>query len=107
MMRAMVRSSDNSIRAMATTLILAGLLFLTATPSSGENAGSSIKVVTTLTVLADLVREVGRGRVTVASLSDPRQDPHFVQPDADEEGPRGRRVRRSRTATGVVGAEGR
>jgi ABC-type Zn uptake system ZnuABC Zn-binding protein ZnuA len=80
MMRAVVRSSDNSIRAMATTFILAGSLFLTATPSSAEDPGSLIKVVTTLTVLADLVREVGRGRVTVASLSDPRQDPHFVQP---------------------------
>jgi ABC-type Zn uptake system ZnuABC Zn-binding protein ZnuA len=39
-----------------------------------------VRVVTTLSVLADLTREVGGDLVSVQSLSDPREDPHFVQP---------------------------
>ena len=43
-------------------------------------AEKKLQVVTTLPVLADLVRNVGGDRVAVESLSDPRQDPHFIQP---------------------------
>jgi len=39
-----------------------------------------LHVVTTLGVLASLTREVGGERVQVEALSDPRQDPHFVEP---------------------------
>ena len=45
-----------------------------------EAAAEPLQVVATLPVLADLVREVGGPRVSVQSLSDPRQDPHYVQP---------------------------
>ncbi len=43
-------------------------------------ADGKLNVVTTLSVLADLAREVGGDFVTVQSLSDPSEDPHFVQP---------------------------
>jgi ABC-type Zn uptake system ZnuABC Zn-binding protein ZnuA len=39
-----------------------------------------LNVVTTLSVLADLAHEIGGDLVTVQSLSDPSEDPHFVQP---------------------------
>jgi ABC-type Zn uptake system ZnuABC Zn-binding protein ZnuA len=39
-----------------------------------------LKVVTTLSLLKDMAREVGGDRVQIESLSDPREDPHFVQP---------------------------
>jgi ABC-type Zn uptake system ZnuABC Zn-binding protein ZnuA len=39
-----------------------------------------LKVVTTLPLLKDLAREVGGDRVQIESLSDPHEDPHFVQP---------------------------
>ena len=56
-------------------MITPALLFLlSAAPSQ------PVKVVTTLSFLKDLAREVGGDRVQVESLSDPREDPHFVQP---------------------------
>jgi len=39
-----------------------------------------IQVVTTLTVLEYVAREIGGDRVVVHSLSNPHQDPHYVQP---------------------------
>jgi ABC-type Zn uptake system ZnuABC Zn-binding protein ZnuA len=39
-----------------------------------------LRVVTTLAVLKDIAQEIGGERVAVESLSDPRQDPHYVQP---------------------------
>lgn len=43
-------------------------------------ARDRLKVVTTLTVLKNIAEEVGGGHIAAQSLSDPRQDPHFVQP---------------------------
>jgi ABC-type Zn uptake system ZnuABC Zn-binding protein ZnuA len=39
-----------------------------------------VRVVTTLTVLKYLTEQVGGDRVVVNSLSNPNQDPHYVQP---------------------------
>jgi zinc/manganese transport system substrate-binding protein len=72
-------------------MFLQTLLFIasTAAPASAPLAISSaplpissapLKVVTTLSLLKDLAREVGGDAVQVESLSDPREDPHFVQP---------------------------
>jgi zinc/manganese transport system substrate-binding protein len=50
-------------------------------PAASERAAPApIKVVTTLSVLADLAREVGGERVKVEALSDPHEDPHYVAP---------------------------
>lgn len=43
-------------------------------------ADTKLKVVTTLSVLRDLAQEVGGDLVDAQSLSDPSEDPHFVQP---------------------------
>jgi zinc/manganese transport system substrate-binding protein len=43
-------------------------------------AQEKLEVVTTLNVLRWLAEEIGGERVMATSLSDPRQDPHYVQP---------------------------
>src|SRR5262245_51709972 len=56
-------------------------LAITAVPSSAQDGSKSkLHVVTTLGVLADLAKQVGGDRVDVQALSDPRQDPHYVEP---------------------------
>ena len=51
-----------------------------ASPRLDPKPVAPVRVVTTLSVLAALAREVGGDRVSVESLADPRQDPHYVQP---------------------------
>jgi ABC-type Zn uptake system ZnuABC Zn-binding protein ZnuA len=80
MMRAVPKSAATCVGIMSARWAVTASFVLVATTSFAGEQASPIKVVTTLTVLADLVREVGGGRVAVESLSDPRQDPHFVQP---------------------------
>ncbi len=58
-------------------LLAVSLSSLLVTPSRAEE---KIEVVTTLTVLSDLVQSVGGDSVHVVTLADPSQDPHFVQP---------------------------
>jgi ABC-type Zn uptake system ZnuABC Zn-binding protein ZnuA len=43
------------------------------------NAQKKVKVVTTITVLADLVKQAGGDRVEVESIARGNQDPHFVE----------------------------
>lgn len=45
-----------------------------------QEADRKLEIVTTLRVLKSLAEEVGGAHVHVESLSDPRQDPHFVEP---------------------------
>jgi len=45
-----------------------------------QEAPKKLEVVTTLGVLASLAREVGGDRIHAEALSDPRQDPHYVEP---------------------------
>jgi len=64
------------------TLLIAAL-GPAALPASGACARESeppLRVLTTLGVLADIVREVGGDRVAVEALADPEEDPHYVQP---------------------------
>ena len=53
-----------------------GLLLLGARQDSDEK----LEVVTTLSFLKDLAEEIGGEHVHAQSLSDPRQDPHYVEP---------------------------
>lgn len=60
-------------------------LFLALCPleppcQEGVVAQKKLEVVTTLGVLASLAQEVGGERIHVEVLSDPRQDPHYVEP---------------------------
>ncbi len=59
---------------------LAAIALALASPAWAQGSAPPLKVVTTLSVLKDLAREVGGDRIHVESLSDPREDPHYVQP---------------------------
>ncbi len=75
---------------MITSTLLHSMLLLAGSVPSGAPTiepvrpvsprTAPLKVVTTLSILKDLAREVGGNRIQVESLSDPREDPHFVQP---------------------------
>ena len=62
------------------TLPALALLLTPLSAPAQKPAEPRLKVVTTLSVLADLAREVGGDRTDVQALSDPREDPHYVQP---------------------------
>ncbi|HTF90314.1 MAG TPA: metal ABC transporter substrate-binding protein [Planctomycetota bacterium] len=66
------------LRRIVRAFAAAALLFSLATAQ--EQAVAKLKVVTTLGVLEDLAKQIGGDRVVVESLSDPRQDPHYVEP---------------------------
>lgn len=65
-------------------IVSAGLGAMLAELALGRAAGAgeagSVAVVATFTILADLVRAVGGGRVTVTSLVGPDSDAHGFQP---------------------------
>ncbi|MEO6709147.1 MAG: metal ABC transporter substrate-binding protein, partial [Planctomycetota bacterium] len=54
--------------------------FLFSLAPAQDPSSAKLKVVTTLGVLKDLAQQVGGDRVVVEALSDPRQDPHYVEP---------------------------
>jgi ABC-type Zn uptake system ZnuABC Zn-binding protein ZnuA len=56
------------------------LMLLSLAPTHAQDDAKKIEVVTTLSFLADLAREVGGDHVHVEALADPRQDPHYVEP---------------------------
>ncbi|MBA3699021.1 MAG: zinc ABC transporter substrate-binding protein [Planctomycetes bacterium] len=58
------------------------LLVFAAVLAAADNA--PLKVVCTTTILADLARQVGGGRVEVVSLLKPGADPHTFQPSPDD-----------------------
>ena len=60
-------------------LMLCALL-VASSASARATEDPPIKVVTTLSLLKDLTEQVGGDRVAVQSLSDPSEDPHYVQP---------------------------
>ena len=65
----------------AAVSLLAGCLTLAASslPAAAQNAGK-IKVVATFSILGDLVRNVGGGRVEVTTLVGPNGDAHVYSP---------------------------
>lgn len=66
-----------------TTTAIAGLLFFVAACSNG-NPGSGLTVVTSTTVLADFVRQVGGDRVSVTALVPKGGDVHTFDPSPSE-----------------------
>jgi ABC-type Zn uptake system ZnuABC Zn-binding protein ZnuA len=73
-----------STHAMHTLSRSSALLIALALPCGAQVPSDAqaprLKVVTTLSVLKDLAEEVGGDRVEVQALSDPSEDPHYVQP---------------------------
>jgi zinc/manganese transport system substrate-binding protein len=58
--------------------LFVSLLGLMTSVPQGD--GKKLEVVTTLSVLRSIAEEVGADHVHAQSLSDPRQDPHYVEP---------------------------
>ncbi len=68
---------------MLTSLLLATLVATASFPDPPAPPGpqaAPVRVVTTLTVYADLVRAVGGREVEVTSIASPNEDSHFVRP---------------------------
>lgn len=57
-----------------------GIIVFTAVTASSTNAASKLRVVTTLSTFADLVKQIGGELVDVAYIAPPRFDPHFIEP---------------------------
>ncbi|HTM20007.1 MAG TPA: metal ABC transporter substrate-binding protein [Kofleriaceae bacterium] len=53
-------------------------LLITALLASNVHADRKVNVVTTLSVLASITKEVGGDKVSVTSLASPKQDPHTL-----------------------------
>ncbi len=63
------------------TLSLTTFLVVLPPAFAQEATGEKkLRVVTTLSFLADIARAVGGDHIAAESLSDPRQDPHYVEP---------------------------
>ena len=65
--------------------ILVSALAIAAAPgphAEGDHARqrAPVRVVTTLPIYAELVREIGGAEVTVSSIANPNEDAHFVRP---------------------------
>jgi ABC-type Zn uptake system ZnuABC Zn-binding protein ZnuA len=59
-------------------VVLWGQCFMPLQPASA--AGERINVVTTTTIFADLVKEIGGERVEVKAIASPKQNIHFYSP---------------------------
>ena len=68
-----------SKRTFRTLMALAALLIGTHAAASRALAQDPVRVVTTLPVFAELVKEIGGDKVTVEAIASPIQDPHFVE----------------------------
>jgi manganese/zinc/iron transport system substrate-binding protein len=64
-------------------LVLASLLFGCAAP---EKAGEKLRVVTTVGMIDDVVRQIGGDRVQTEALMGPGVDPHLYRPTASDVG---------------------
>ena len=61
--------------------MLMGILTLGVVPAEGPDpVRAPIRVVTTLPIYAELVREIGGAEVEVTSIANPNEDAHFVRP---------------------------
>ncbi|WP_028747871.1 metal ABC transporter solute-binding protein, Zn/Mn family [Rhizobium mesoamericanum] len=67
-------------RRLLFSMMLPTLLALSTTSAPA----ATLKVVASFTVLADVIREVGGGRVTVTSLVGPNGDPHEFEPSPSD-----------------------
>jgi len=80
MERARTAARASTDCAMFATAILSTLL-LAVTPAEGQNRHADpLRVVTTLPVYAELVREIGGAEVEVSAIANPNEDAHFVRP---------------------------
>ena len=60
--------------------LAAGLALLASPPGASAQAGGRIKAVATFSILGDLVRQIGGGRIEVTTLVGPNGDAHVYSP---------------------------
>jgi len=72
----LVWASTSSARTAATLLV--ALLFTSVTAPA--NATQPLRVATTLSTYADLVKQIGGENVEVSYVASPRFNPHFIEP---------------------------
>jgi len=65
---------------MLKTALISALLLSAATGEAPNRDRAPLRVVTTLPVYAELVREIGGSEVEVSSIANPNEDAHFVRP---------------------------
>ena len=70
----------NTVSRRGLTLALVLLAFVPGAARAAAPVGDPLNVVVTLGVLGDFAKMIGGERVQIEVLTDPRQDPHFVQP---------------------------
>lgn len=64
--------------------LAAGLLLTACGPGSGIPDDGRLSVVTTTTMISDMVKDIGGERVRVMPLMGPGVDPHLYKPSADD-----------------------
>jgi ABC-type Zn uptake system ZnuABC Zn-binding protein ZnuA len=74
----------NHHRIPQVTGLLAIALVACQSPGSSPSPGETLKVVTTTTVFADIVQNVGRSRVTATSIIPPGVGPEDYEPKPDD-----------------------
>jgi ABC-type Zn uptake system ZnuABC Zn-binding protein ZnuA len=75
---------DISWRWIATSLLLLSLVVACRAPAASPGASSKLRVVTTTTVFADIVREIGGDQVTVDSIVPAGVGPEDYEPKPDD-----------------------
>ena len=68
------------VRVLMTRAIVALALAAIALHTPSAHAQRQIRVVTSLTTYADIVRQIAGDRAEVTAISDPNENPHMIQP---------------------------
>jgi ABC-type Zn uptake system ZnuABC Zn-binding protein ZnuA len=74
----------NHHRMPLVTGLLAIALVACQSPASSPSPGTTLKVLTTTTVFADIVQKVGGSRVTATSIIPPGVGPEDYEPKPDD-----------------------
>jgi len=69
-----------NLRTLMTRVIVALALVAVALHTPSAYAQRPIRVVTSLTTYADIVRQIAGDRAEVTAISDPNENPHMIQP---------------------------
>jgi manganese/zinc/iron transport system substrate-binding protein len=69
---------------LPTLAALAGLVLASCKPSAPKPSDGKLSVVTTTTMITDMVKEIGGDHIRVEALMGPGVDPHLYKPTADD-----------------------
>ena len=75
-----VRNARRETRPVFATALLSTLLLAAVPAETPDPDRAALRIVTTLPIYAELVREIGGGEVEVSAIANPNEDAHFVRP---------------------------